>query len=140
MLGRVPVAEAKGHKIIPSQWVFHLKQKPDGTITIHKGRIVLRGDLMNDIHGVISPVVVFSTVHIFLVMSLFLDWYICSVDFVNTFIQAKRPNKVFMHISRGYRSKPGHCLKLIRNVYGAYDGPKLWVELLFKSLKKLGFT
>ena len=22
----VPVAEAKGHKIIPSQWVFHLKQ------------------------------------------------------------------------------------------------------------------
>ena len=33
----VPIEEAKGHKIIPSQWVFRLKRKPDGTITKHKG-------------------------------------------------------------------------------------------------------
>ena len=136
----VPMETAKGHKIIPSQWVFRLKQRQDGTITKYKGRIVLRGDLMKDIHDVTSPVVAFSTVRIFLIMSLFLGWYSCSVDFANAFIQAKRPDKVFMHIPRGFTSKPGHCLQLIRNVYGACDGPRLWADLLFKSLKKLGFT
>ena len=45
-----------------------------------------------------------------------------------------------MHIPRGFTSKPGHCLQLIRNVYSACDGPRLWADLLFKSLKKLGFT
>ena len=69
----VPVVDAQGHKIIPSQWVFCLKQKTDRTITKYKDPIVLRRDLMNNIHGVTSPVAAFSTVHIFLVMSLFPD-------------------------------------------------------------------
>ena len=136
----VPLSEAKGHKIVPSQWVFRLKRRPDGTVTKYKGRIVLRGDLMEDIYDVTSPVVAFSTVRLFLIMSLHLGWHTCSVDFSNAFIQAKRPDKVFMHMPRGFKGKAGFILRLIRNVYGACDGPKLWAELLFKSLRKLGFT
>ena len=136
----VPISEAKGRPIIPSQWVFRLKRRPDGTITKYKGRIVLRGDLMKDIHDKTSPVVSFSTVRIFLIMSLFLGWYTCSVDFANAFIQATRPDEVFMHVPRGFKAKSNHCLRLIKNIYGACDGPKLWAELLFKSLRKLGFT
>ena len=45
-----------------------------------------------------------------------------------------------MHILRGFKSQPGFCLKLIKNIYSTCDGPKLWAELLFKSLRKLGFT
>ena len=136
----VPISEAKGRPIIPSQWVFRLKRRPDGTVTKYKGRIVLRGDLMKDIHDKTSPVVAFSTVRIFLIMSLFLGWYTCSVDFANAFIQATRPDEVFMHVPRGFKAKPNHCLRLIKNIYGACDGPKLWAELLFKSLRKLGFA
>ena len=136
----VPISEAKGSPIIPSQWVFRLKRRPDGTVTKYKGRIVLRGDLMKDIHDKTSPVVAFSTVRIFLIMSVFLGWYTCSVDFANAFIQATRPDEVFMHVPRGFKAKPNHCLRLIKNIYGACDGPKLWAELLFKSLRKLGFT
>ena len=69
----VPIKEAKEHKIIPSQWIFCLKQKPDGTITKHKGQIVLHRDLMKEIHDLTSPVVAFSTEHIFLLMLLFLN-------------------------------------------------------------------
>ena len=136
----VPLSEAEGHKIVPSQWVFRLKRRPDGSVSKYKGRIVLRGDLMEDIYDVTSPVVAFSTVRLFLIMALHLGWYTCSVDFSNAFIQAKRPDKVFMHMPRGFKGKDGHILQLIRNVYGACDGPKLWAELLFKSLRKLGFT
>ena len=136
----VPISEAKGSPVIPSQWIFRLKRRPDGTVTKYKGRIVLRGDLMKDIHDKTSPVVAFSTVRIFLIMSVFLGWYTCSVDFANAFIQATRPDEVFMHVPRGFKAKPNHCLRLIKNIYGACDGPKLWAELLFKSLRKLGFT
>jgi hypothetical protein len=136
----VPRDEANG-KVVPSQWIFRLKRRPDGSITKHKGRIVLRGDLMDDIHDVTSPVVAFSTVRLFLIMSLLLDWYTCSVDFANAFIQADRPDKIFMQIPRGFNATmPTSCLKLIKNIYGACDGPKLWAELLFKALKEDGFT
>ena len=101
---------------------------------------MLRGDLIKDVHDVTSPVVAFSTVRTFLIMSLPLGWYSCSVEFANAFIQAKRPDKVFMYIPRGFTLKTGHCLQLIRNVYGACNGPCLWADLLFKSLKILRFT
>ena len=137
----VPLSEAEGHQLVPSQWVFRIKRRPDGSLLKYKGRIVLRGDLMKDIYDVTSPVVAFSTVRLFLAMSLFLGWYTCSVDFSNAFIQAKRPDKVFMKVPRGFiTSKPNHCLRLIRNVYGACDGPRLWAQLLFKALASDGFT
>ena len=85
----VPMVEAKGYSIIMSQWVFRLKRRPDRTVTKHKGRIVLRGDLMKDIHDKSSPVASFSTARVFLILLLFLGWYTCSVNFANAFIQAK---------------------------------------------------
>ena len=137
--GWIEVPIPKGVQVVPAQWVFRLKRKPDGSVSKFKGRIVLRGDLMKDIYDKTSPVVAFSTVRLFLAMSLFLNWYTCSVDFANAFIQATRPDEVYMQIPRGFRSKPGYCLKLVKNIYGAADGPKLWAELLFKSLRTLGF-
>ena len=76
---------------------------------------------MKDIHDKTSPFVAFSTVQIFLIMSVFLGWYTCSFDFANAFIQATRPDEVFMHVPRGFKAKPNHCLRLIKNIYGACD-------------------
>jgi len=90
----VPRSSGTG-KVVPCQWIFRIKQSPDGSITKFKARIVLRGDLMEDIYDVTSPVVAFSTVCLFLILSLQLGWYSCSVDFSNAFIQASRPDQVF---------------------------------------------
>ena len=98
------MAEAKGYSIIPSQWVFRLKCRPDGTVTKYKGRIVLGDDLMKDIHNKSFSIASFSTVRVFLILSLFLDWYTCSVDFATAFIQATQPDKVFMHDSSSFKS------------------------------------
>jgi len=35
-------------KIIPSQWVFHIKRTPDGSIKNFKAQLVLHGDLQED--------------------------------------------------------------------------------------------
>ena len=134
-------SEAGNKKIIPTTWVFKRKRKPDGTIYKHKGRIVLRGDLMHDIKDTTSPVCAFSTVRMFLVLSIMLGWQTYSVDFSNAFIQATRPDKVYVHVPRGFKTpKENQVIQLIRNVYGAADGPKLFWDLLSKSLRKDGYT
>ena len=95
---------------------------------------------MRGINDTYAPVVAFSTVRLFLITSLMLGWPSCSIDFSNAFIQAKRDTPLYMHLPRGFKSKPGHILKLIRSLYGAKDAPKLWITLLFKAIKKLGFN
>ena len=45
-----------------------------------------------------------------------------------------------MHVPRGFKTpKENQVIQLIRNVYGAVDGPKLFWDLLLKSLRKDGY-
>ena len=57
---------------------------------------------MDDIHDVTSPVVAFRTVRLFLIMSLHLNWYTCSVNLANAFIQADRLDNLFMQFPHGF--------------------------------------
>ena len=135
----VPRCEAD--HVVPTTWVFRRKRRPDGTIKRWKARFCIRGDLMQGIHDTFAPVVAFSTVRVFLIMSLILNWYTCSIDFSNAFIQAFRNKPVYMQPPRGFKTKgPNMVLKLIRSLYGAKDAPKLWTKLLFKAIRELGFT
>ena len=134
-------AEDKNENIVPTTWVFRRKRKPDGTIKRWKARFCVRGDLMRGITDTFAPVVAFSTVRIFLIFSLLLGWFTCSIDFSNAFIQAHRTKPIYMHLPRGFKTKkPGYILKLIRSLYGAKDAPKLWTKHLFKALRELKFT
>ena len=133
-------AQAAGNRIVPATWVFRIKRSPSGEIKRRKARICLRGDLMEGITDTFAPVVSFSSVRTFLIFSLLLGWDTCSIDFSNAFVQAKRTDKVYMHVPRGFRpSKPDSVLLLIKSLYGAKDAPKLWSDLLFKTLAELGF-
>jgi len=136
----VPRAQAKGSRVIPATWVFRIKRSPSGEIKRRKARICLRGDLMEGITDTFAPVVSFTSVRTFLIFSLLLGWNTCSIDFSNAFVQAKRTDKVYMHVPRGFRpTKPDNVLLLKKSLYGAKDAPKLWADLLFKTLADLGF-
>ena len=58
----------------------------------------MRGDLQEGDFETFAPVVQFSSVRLFLAWSLLLDWYTCSVDFSNAFIQAKLKDDTFIHL------------------------------------------
>ena len=135
----IPESEATG-KIIPATWVFRRKRNPSGDIKRWKARICLRGDLIEGSGDTYSPVVSFSTVRLFLIVSMILGWITCSIDFSNAFVQAINPKTTFMRVPQGFHTSiPGHILKLIRSLYGHNLAPKLFSELLFKTLRKLGF-
>jgi len=137
----VDISEAT-NRILPSQWVFRRKRTPDGNVKSHKGRTVARGDLEQGVFQTFAPVVAWSTVRFFLVLSLVLDWYTCSIDFSSAFVQADLEKSVWLHIPRGFQSgRTGKTiLRLNKSIYGLSVAPKLWYEHLFKALKEDGFV
>ena len=128
--------------ILPGTWVFRRKRTPDGTIKKFKGRYCVRGDLQTGSFETFAPVVAFSTVRLFLILSLKFKWYTCSIDFANAFVQAELKNPVWIHLPRGFRSSRSEktCLKLLKSLYGLAEAPRLWNLHLFQAVKALGFV
>ena len=132
-------------KVIPGTWVFRRKRSPAGEITKWKARWVLRGDLQEVNFDTYAAVVAWSTVRIFLVMSLLLGWTTKALDFDNAFIQAKLDHECWAYLPRGYYSMMSlrhgdkACLRLNKSVYGLKVAPKLWFEHLKRGLVELGF-
>ena len=115
------------------------------TLPNGKLRWVIRGDLQDVDFSIYAPVVNWSTVRIFMVLSLLLGWTMKALDFVNAFIQATLEDTVYVQLPRGFRSmmetwsgKPA-CLRLRKSVYGLKIAPKLWYQHMACGLKELGF-
>ena len=135
-------AEAKGKRIIPCQWVLRVKRSPSGEIIKYKGRIVLRGDLMDEDEDNFAPVCAWSSVRFFLVISIILGWVTVSVDWANAFIQAELKEPMYMAIPRGFKSKFGFngCLRVTKSLYGSRLAPRNWYNHLRSALiNDLGF-
>ena len=139
----VPITDAKS-RILPGTWVFRVKRSPDGEIRKYKARYCIRGDLQEVAEDVntYAPVVAWTTVRMFLVMSMILKWKTISIDFSNAFVQADLPDPIWIHLPRGFRSTKGSstCLKMLKSLYGDVRAPRLWFEHLFRALLKLGFV
>jgi hypothetical protein len=127
-------------KIIPLVWVFRRKRSPSGEFKKFKARICCRGDLMPDDLETFAPVVQWSTVRCFLVLSMTLGWKTVSVDWANAFIQSTLEEPIFVHLPRGFSSSlgPNTCLKLKKSLYGTSIAPRLWWLHLRKALLSIG--
>jgi hypothetical protein len=82
----------KDARVLPSTWVFQIKQFPDGLKRKYKARLCVRGD--RQIEGVkcnekYPPVVSWSSVRLMLCLSVSNDLASKQVDFSNAFVQAK---------------------------------------------------
>ena len=102
----------------------------------------MRGDLQEGNEETFAPVVAFSSVRIFLVLSLLLGWSTCTVDFSNAFVQAELDCPVWIHLPRGFRSQRKgikRCLYLKKSLYGLRSAPKLWNHHIVSALLSIGF-
>jgi hypothetical protein len=129
-------------KILPGTWVLRRKRTPDGEVRKYKARYCCRGDLEEGDFDTFAPVVAWSSVRLFLVLTMTLDWVTCSIDFANAFLQAKLKTPVWIHLPRGFQStRPGKtCLRLKRSQYGLSVAPRLWHEHLLTALADMGLT
>ena len=61
-------------RILPGTWVFYQKRTPDGELSKFKARYCVRGDLAEGEPETFSPIVAWSSVRLFLILSLTLNW------------------------------------------------------------------
>ena len=71
-LTEVNVVEASS-RILPCQWVSRRKRTPDGNVKSHKARMVASRDMEQGVFQTFAPVIAWSTIRLFLVLSLVLD-------------------------------------------------------------------
>jgi hypothetical protein len=132
-------------KVIPGTWVFRRKRDPQGSITKWKAQWVFCGDLQDVDFDTYASVVAWPTVHIFLILSLILQWFTKALDFDNAFVQAAIDHDVYTYLRRGHYSMlqtrfgDTASLRLKQLPYGISVAPKLWYEHLLRGLKELGF-
>jgi hypothetical protein len=128
-------------KILPGTWVFRHKRTPDGEISKYKARYCVRGDMEEGDPETYAPVVAWSSVRLFLILAMTLNWLTCSIDFSSAFVQAKLDEPVWIHLPRGFRSEKGSstCLQLVKSLYGLSVAPRLWYEHIVAALLQLGF-
>ena len=129
-------SEANGEPIVPCTWVFRVKRNPAGDIIKCKGRICLRGDLMDDDEESYAPVCAWSSVRLFLVIAMIMGWTTVSVDWCNAFIQAILKQPMYMATPRGFQNRFGNngCLRLTRSLYGSKYAPRNWYTHLRQAL------
>ena len=133
-------ANAKS-RILPGTWVFKRKRTPDGEISKYKARYCVRGDREEGEPETFAPVVFWSSVRLFLILALTLNWDTSSIDFSNAFVQARLDSPVWIHLPRGFHSSLGTttCLQLKKSLYGLSIAPRLWFEHLLEAFLAQGF-
>ncbi|KAI2510753.1 hypothetical protein MHU86_3701 [Fragilaria crotonensis] len=134
------ISNAKS-RILPGTWVFKRKRTPDGVISKYKARYCVRGDLEEGEPETFAPVVAWSSVRLFTILALTLNWDTSSIDFSNAFVQAKLETPVWIHLPRGFQSPRGKstCLQLVKSLYGLSVAPRLWFEHVLEAFTDQGF-
>ena len=108
-----------------------------------KARYCVCGDLQEGKFNTHVQVVSWSSIQVFLVLTITLKWHMCTINFSNTFIQAKLDTPVWIHLPHGFKSEHGYkktCLCLKKSLYGVSFAPRLWSQHLLSALKKEGFV
>lgn len=86
-------------KAIGRQWVYKVKENPDGSINKHKARVVAKGFHQQegfDFHETFSQVVNPTTIRDILSFSITFKWDIQQIDINNAFLIGHLQEEVYM--------------------------------------------
>ncbi len=115
----------KGTKLLSAVWAMRRKRRISTQEPYKwKARLNVHGGQQE--HGVnywetYSPVVSWTTIRMYLTLSILNKWCTRQVDFVLAFPQADIECPMYMEIPRGFKfngSRRTHCLSLKKNLYG----------------------
>ena len=91
-----------------------------------------------------APALSWTTIRLFLILSILNKWHTRQLDFVLAYPQAKIPRPTFMELPRRIKFPPGidkstHCLHVLQNLYGGKDAGRTWFTHLRDGLLELKF-
>ena len=120
----------KGETILPAVWAMKRKRRID-TRQVYKwksrlnlgGHKMIKGKHYNETY---APSLSWSTIHLFLTLSILHGWKSRQLNFVLAYPHADVPRPTFMQLPPGINFPGGvnrkqHCLRVKKNIYGGKD-------------------
>ena len=138
------VPRPAGKNIIGSKWVFHIKQKANGTIEKHKVCLVARGFTQKfsvDYFNTFSPVARLASFHVILTIAARNDWNIDTFDFNGAYLNGElsAEEDIYMQAPPGYDNQGESVKHLRKSLYGLKQAGRKWYDTLCHALTDLGF-
>ena len=138
----VPVP--KGVRILRCHFVYKKVKYKDGKVDRLKSRLVVDGSQQKvgvDYKETFAPVVKYTSVRMFLAICSVFKMYIHQLDVKNAFIYAPLDEDVYVWPHPEMKVQKGHCIKLLRSLYGLRQAPRNWNAYLHKFIhEKIGLT
>ena len=139
----------KGTKVLDAVWSMRRKRRIESQeIYKRKARLNVHGG--QQVHGInywdtYTPVVAWPVIRFFFILSIIQGWKTRQLDFIMAFPQAPIQTPLYMSIPKVYKTPKDEnnrpmVLKLIRNIYGQKQGPKVWGDFLHQGLTKASFV
>lgn len=139
-------AVPKGVRVLGSVWAMKRKRRIlTREVYKWKARLNVHGgqqELGVNYWETYAPVVNWSSLRMFLVISILQGWHTRQIDFVLAYPQADSECDLYMEIPRGFHvngDKKGYVLLLKKNIYGSKQAGRVWNKHMDKGLRKIGF-
>ena len=91
-----------------------------------------------------SPVVQWTSIRMFLILSILQNWHTRQLDFVLVYPQANTKTEQYIDMPAGFyvggKSNLSHALLLIKSIYGGKASGRIWKNYLKKGLLSIGFV
>jgi hypothetical protein len=135
-------------KVLPAVWAMKRKRRI-GTREVYKWKARLNVHGGKQVFGehyteTYSPVIGWSTIRLFLILSILYGWHTRQLDFVMAYTQADIEKPLYMELPSGINykgiDKRDYVLKLLKNLYGQKQAGRVWNKYLLDGLSELGFT
>jgi hypothetical protein len=133
-----------GMHLLDTKRVYKVKLNADGTVERYKARLTVRGFRQRagiDYTDTAAPTLSMNTMRAVLAFATALDYELYQLDVSNAFLNAKVTENIFVKCPAGIVCPPGHCLRLLKALYGIHQGPLVWnLEIHDTLTKDLGYT
>lgn len=136
-----------GAEVLPSGIILRIKRDSHGDVAKYKARLVVRGNLQSnetDYAALYAPVACIELVRLLLAVSVVKSFVVDQLDVKSAFLHADLPatDNIWVKLPKisGISRADGSLVKLRKSLYGLRQAPKLWYELLAKTLSLVGFS
>ncbi|CAL2271615.1 unnamed protein product [Prunus armeniaca] len=135
-----------GKKTVGCRWIYTMKMKADGSVEIHKARLMAKGYTQRygiDYEETFALVAKINTIRVLLSLATNLDWPLHQFDVENAFLHGDLEEEVYMDLPPGCNpasDKKNQVCKLRKSLYGLKQSPREWFGRFTKSMKNFEYT
>ncbi|CAH9081524.1 unnamed protein product [Cuscuta europaea] len=139
------VSLPQGKNAIGLKWVFRNKYNPDGSISKHKARLVVKGYAQQegvDYEETFSPVARFETVRVVLALAAQWKLPVYQLDVKSAFLNGELLEEVFVEQPEGFvkKGEERKVYKLKKALYALKQAPRAWYNKIDSFFLSKGFN